>query len=282
MTVYVDLLFGLNTVINFLLLRGSAAIGGCPAGFFRLLGAAAFGGLYAVASVLPGFAFLQMGIYPWLIGGVMLILAFGFRRSTVKQGLFFFALSFAFSGAVLLLVQVAEPDCIFLGDRAYYGVTTPALLLLAGLSYGFAAVILSGWGEHTGGDIVTMELEMDGNTAVVRALRDTGNSLRDPLTGQGILVVQWQVLAQLLPQSRLTREAFADPGALVEQLNRTCSHLRFRLVPYEAVGVGRGLLPAVSCRVRQKKTLRRTLVAFTDTELSAQGRFEALTGGVMV
>ena len=45
MTVYVDLLFGLNTMLNFLFLRGSAAIGGSTAKFWRLLGAAAMGGL---------------------------------------------------------------------------------------------------------------------------------------------------------------------------------------------------------------------------------------------
>ena len=30
MTVYVDLLFGLNTAINYLLLRGAAIVGGAP------------------------------------------------------------------------------------------------------------------------------------------------------------------------------------------------------------------------------------------------------------
>ena len=49
MTVYVDLLFGLNTLINYLLLRGSAAMGGCPVRLWRLLTAAVMGGMYAVA-----------------------------------------------------------------------------------------------------------------------------------------------------------------------------------------------------------------------------------------
>ena len=120
MTVYVDLLFWLNTIINYLLLRGSAAIGGCPAGFWRMLAAAAMGGLYAVAAVLPGWSVLQDFAFQLISGVCMLLVAFGWKQSTVKQGLFFFALSFAFGGAVLLLVQMAEPDCLFLGGRAYY------------------------------------------------------------------------------------------------------------------------------------------------------------------
>ena len=280
MTVYVDLLFCLNTVINYLLLRGSAAMGGCPAGIWRLLGAATIGGLYAVAAVLPGLVPLQGTFFQAVCAGVMLLAAFGWKRTTVKQGLFFFALSFAFSGAVLLLIQLAEPDCVFLGGRIYYGVTTPALLLVAGLSYGFAAVVLGSWGVHTGGDIVSLTLELGGKMVEAKALRDTGNVLRDPVSGQNIPVASWQVLSGLLPEAKLTREDLSDPICLMERLRKQYPHLRFRLLPYGAVGVSNGLLLVVRCHVRQGRHRARVPVAFTGTELSAHGQFEVLLGGV--
>ena len=269
-TVYVDLLFGVNTLINYLLLRGSAAMGGCPAGFWRLMGAAGLGGLYAVAGVLPGLELLQDTVFQLVCAAGMILLAFGWKRNALKQGLFFFALSFAFGGAVLLVVQAVEPDCLFLGGRAYYAVSTPALLLLAGTCYGLAAVVLNGWGTHTGGDLVSLELQLGDRKTGLKALRDTGNTLRDPITGQRILVANWQVLERLLPEAALIR----DPAELLVQV----PELRFRLVRYEAVG-SRGLLPAVKCQVRQGKRKNGVLVAFTKTELSAHGRFEALTGG---
>lgn len=283
MTVYVDLLFGLNTAINYLLLRGSAAMGGCPARLGRLLAAAALGGLYAVAAVLPGLGWLQTTAFQAVSAAGMLLAAFGWKRSTVKQGLFFFALSFAFSGAVLLAVQLVEPDCVLLGGRVYYGVTTPALMLLAGLCYGLAAVVLRGWGTHTGGDLADLELALNGRTALLRALRDTGNTLRDPMTGEAVLVAQWTVLERLLPEAALTQADFQDPAGLLRRLADRHPDLRFRLVTYEAVGVTCGLLPAVRCTVRQKgKKSESVLVAFTATEVSAQDRFEALLGGKVV
>ncbi len=269
-TVYVDLLFGVNTLINYLLLRGSAAMGGCSAGFWRLLGAAGLGGLYAVAAVLPGLTLLQGTVFQLACAAGMILLAFGWKRNALKQGLFFFALSFAFGGAVLLLVQAVEPDCLFLGGRAYYAVSTPALLLLAGACYGFAAVVLNGWGTYSGGDLVELELQLGQAKTAVKALRDTGNALRDPVTGQRILVADWRVLERLLPEAALIRE----PAELAVRF----PELRFRLVRYEAVG-SRGLLPAVRCQMRQGKRKATALVAFTKTELSAHGQFEALTGG---
>ena len=280
MTVYVDLLFGLNTALNYLFLRGSAAMGGCPAKFWRLMGAAVLGGLYAVAAVLPGLQPLQGLFFQILSAGGMLIAAFGWKRSTVKQGLFFFALSFAFGGVVLLVVQAAEPDCIFLGGRAYYAVSTPALLLLAGVSYGLAAVVLRGWGTYTGGDILPMTLELNGRQVAAKALRDTGNTLRDPVSGQQIPIASWQILQRFLPEAGLRQQDFDDPARLLEVLRLQYPQIRFRLVTYGAVGVPCGLLLAARCQIWHGKRKTSLPVAFTATELSAHGQFEILIGGV--
>lgn len=281
MTVYVDLLFWLNAVINYLLLQASAVIGGHSRGVWRLIAGAVLGGLYAVLTVIPGLEFLAGGGCQLLSATGMILLAFGWKKSTVKQGLFFFALSFAFGGVVLLLVQTMEPDCLFLGGRAYYAVTTPALLLLAGICYGLSALVLSGWGTHTGGDIVPMELSLGEKTVALRALRDTGNTLRDPLTGENILVANWRILSALLPGAGLTGQQFHDPGELLIRLDERYPKLRFRVVSYRAVGVESGLMLAVQCAVKQGKRSRNILVAFTPTEVSAQGQFEALTGGAV-
>ena len=279
MTVYVDLLFGLNTMINYLLLRGSAAIGGYPAKIWRLAAAAAVGGCYAVGVVLPGWELLREPVFQACSAATMVVLAFGWKRSTLKQGLFFLALSFAFGGVVLLAVQAAEPDCVILDGRAFYAVSTPALLLLAGACYAVAAVVLKGLGTYTGGDLVELELELDGRKTILHALRDTGNTLRDPMTGQQVLVAGRQVLRRLLPE---LQSIPADSTELLTRLSERYPHLRFRLVLYEAVGTENGMLPAVRCRIRTGKKQGTVLVAFSNTDLSAQGQFEALMGGWVI
>lgn len=281
MTVYVDMLFMLNTAINYLLLRGSAAMGGCPAKVWRLMGAAALGGLYAVSAVLPGLEPLQSLFFQLISASGMLIVAFGWKRNTVKQGLFFFALSFAFSGLVMLAVQVLEPDCLFLGGRAYYGVSISALLLLAGLSYGLAGLVLNGWGTHTGGDIVPLTVKLNGKCMQCKALRDTGNTLRDPITGQNIPVASWQVLTCLLPEADVKQTELKDPAALLQRLHKQYPQVQFRLVSFRTVGVSCGLLLAAKCTVGTGKKLQSLPVAFTATELSAHGQYEMLLGGAV-
>ena len=277
MCIYLDLLFLLNTAVNYLLLRGSAAMGGCAAPPLRTLAAAGIGGGYAALSVLPGLTLLQALPFQLLCAVLMALCAFGCIKSTIRQSLLFLALSFALGGAVLLAVQAAETDLLMLGGRAYYAVSTPALLLLAGLCYGLAAVILSGCGFHRGGDIHTITMELQQRRVTVRALRDTGNTLRDPVTGQPVLVADWQCLARLLPEAGLTRQAFGQPAALMAQLSHSYPQCRFRLIPYRAIGVDSGLLLAVPCRIGGTKGL----AAFTPTEVSPEGQFDALTGGIV-
>lgn len=281
MTVYVDLLFALNMTVNYLLLRGSAALGGCPAVLWRLLAAAGVGGVYAVLTVLPGLAFLQAGVMQGLCAGMMLIIAFGFRKNTVKQALFFFGLSFAFGGAVLLLVQRVEPDCVMLGGRAYYAVSMPAMLLLAGVCYGIAALVLKNCGRHTGGDILPVTLLLEGNSVELRALRDTGNTLCDPITGESVLIVEEERLIKLFPGSGMGHDALSDPVAAMEELSYLYPKCRFQLLSYRAVGVEAGLLLAVRCRGKIGKKERSMLAAFSPGRLSSEEQFNALWGGVV-
>lgn len=279
MTVYVDLLFALNLAINYLLLRGSAAIGGVCTVFWRLLAAAALGGVYAVAAVLPGLGFLQGWLFQALCVGLMLPVAFGLKRNTIKQGLFFLALSFAFGGVVLLVVQAAEPDCVMLKGRAYYAVSMPAMLLLAGVCYFIAGAILKGCGTHTGGDIIPVKLLLEGRELELYALRDTGNTLRDPMTGQTVMVVDGQQLLRLFPAVSLGQEAFTDPPQAMQELAQWYPGCRFCLLSYRAVGVEAGLLLAVRCRGKFGKKTVPLLAAFGPRQLGE--RFNALWGGAI-
>lgn len=277
MTVYVDLLFALNTVINYLLLRGSAALGGCSAPIGKLLLSAALGGVYAVLTVLPGLAFLQALPFQILCAAVMLPVAFGIKKSTWKQALFFLALSFAFGGAVLLLVQAVEPDCVFLGGRAFYAVSLPAMLLLAGACYAVAAVVLKNCGVHTGGDLVKTTLALDGREVSFKALRDTGNTLRDPITGHAVMIVDRRVLRQMFPEQSLTLRQFEDPPQLMQLFSQRYPNCRFRLISYQSVGVSSGLLLAVRCKAVVGSKKQPMLAAFSPVELGEH--YQGLWGG---
>ena len=109
----------------------------------------------------------------------------------------------------------------------------------------------------------------------LRALLDTGNTLRDPLTGEGVVVAGRDALAALLPGSKVTEGELRDPAVLLPRLAKQFPGVRLRLVPFHAVGVEAGLLLALRCRAGK----RPVLVAFSPTAVGGQGAYNALLGG---
>ena len=58
MTVYLDLVMGLNFAVDFLLLLGTNSLAGFPPGVRRNLWASALGAVYGAGCLLPGMGFL--------------------------------------------------------------------------------------------------------------------------------------------------------------------------------------------------------------------------------
>ena len=127
--------------------------------------------------------------------------------------------------------------------------------------------------RHRGGELTVLTLSLGDRQVGCTALRDNGNTLRDPISGQPVLVAGWPLAARLLPDPGLCGEAFAEPAALMERLSRTAPELRTRLIPYRAVGTEGGILLAVRLdRVLDNgRPAPIRLLAVSPTELSDGG-----------
>lgn len=279
MTIYADVVFAVNACVDYLMLCISARVTGAAIRNWRLALAAVIGGVYAAAALAPGCAVLQQPWMKLLVWGAMLALGFGVCRKTLKLGLVFLAACFAFGGIVFAMVQLLGTGVMLLPGGAFYPVSSGALLALAGATYLFAWLVFSRLAEHSGGQIVPLTLTLDGRSVTVRALRDSGNTLKDPMTNEPVLVADWQTAETLLP-ARLQRQELADPAALMTKLSAQTPPLHARLIPYRAVGTQAGLLLAVRCQAAVKNgKARPALLAFSPTSVSDAGNFEVLTGG---
>ena len=124
-----------------------------------------------------------------------------------------------------------------------------------------------------------LELTWNGRALKLLALRDTGHTLTDPLTGGPVVVVEGRALAALLPG--LDPDLSLQP---VEQLARAREQVpgaAFQLLPYRAVGVDRGLLLALRLdrAVWGEVAVDRCLAALSPTPLSDGGVYQALVSG---
>ena len=201
------------------------------------------------------------------------------------RALLFAAISAALAGAAMLAAQLLRLDPLLLPGGVFYPLRARAILFLAALCCGLCHLIFSRVTAHSG-QLVPLTLRIGTRTGMrtvpLTALLDTGNTLKDPLTGESVLVVDAGVAARLLPDAGLSTASLADPAGLFASLSEQYPFCRFRLIPYRAVGTVSGLLLAVRCEVSGKSGKPELkLVAFSPTPVSQTGEFDALIGGCL-
>ena len=191
----------------------------------------------------------------------------------------------ALAGAAMLAAQLLRLEPLLLPGGVFYPLRARAILFLAALCCGLCHLIFSRVTAHSG-QLVPLTLRIGTRTGMrtvpLTALLDTGNTLKDPLTGEPVLVVDGSIAAQLLPDAGLSTASLADPAGLFASLSEQYPFCRFRLIPYRAVGTVSGLLLAIRCEVSGKSGKPELkLVAFSPTPVSQTGEFDALIGGCL-
>lgn len=272
MTVYLDSVFVLNLAVNYLLLHGTARLGASAVPRKRLLLGAVIGATYAVAVYLPDCGRLTALPVKLIVGAGMVILAFGWRRSSLRLGAIFAAISLVLCGAVYAVELMKGGTVRYYRNSLLYPVTFGSLLLTAAAVCAACRLLLPRL-TFAADSVVPVTLELGGRRVELTALRDTGNTLSDPVTGAAVMTVDWHSAARLLPRETLTQRDFQSPAMLALRLKA----YRPRLIPYHAVGVNGGLLLALPCRITVDKRTRVGLAAFSPTPLSG-GAYQALIG----
>lgn len=261
MVVYWDTLVLLNLVLDYLLLLLTGRVAGAALCRWRIALGAALGALYAGAIFWPGWPFLAHPAVRLSAGVLMVLVAYGHQRRLLKLTVVFFALSAALGGGLYALQ--------LLGVGLSLDLRT--VLVLTVTAYGVLSLFGRHLARHGPRELRPVEVRVGQRRAKLTALVDSGNTLTDPMTGQGVIVAEGQRLAPLLP-----KEAdFSRPCQCFPALSEP---RRFRLLPYRAVGVDQGLLLAVradSVSVAGRD-LGPRLVALSPTPVSDGGGYDAL------
>ncbi len=256
MRVYLDLAVLLNFVVDWLLLVATNRFYADAPGGKRTVLAAALGAAYAGACLLPGFAFLGKFLWRLVSLAGMSVCAFGCGRRALHKGVLFALLNMALGGIAAGL-----------GQPGFWGVLAAAAGLCALCAAAFR-------GEQTGMAYVPVELSYRGVRVRLTALRDTGNTLCDPVTGQAVLVASAHAAERLLG---LTEKQLRDPIRTIVEAPLP----GMRLIPYRAVGQDGGMLLAIRLSdVVIDGKRGAAVVAFAPAGLDGNGNYQALLGGI--
>lgn len=255
MEIYLDIVVILNFFVDFLLIIGTNHISGHPMGAKRAAAAALIGAAYAAGCVLPGFRFLSSMLWRIISLGLMSVVAFGWDISTLRRGILFVFLSMALGGIAMGF-----------GNGGFWAIIMAAL--------GVCLLCILGFQGRPGQQqYVPVSITHGGKRVNLTALVDTGNTLRDPVSGVPVLVVDSDAAEKLLS---LTTEQLMRPVETIASGH----YPGLRLIPYSAVGQSTGML--LGLRVEQLTVngrIERMIVAFAPQRIGQGRPYQALAGG---
>lgn len=231
--IYLDVLFFLNFLTDYLLCLCSGRLCGLTLKRKRYLLAALFGAVYALVAAMPRSFPLTRPIWKLAAGLVMAWIAFGGEARPLRGILTLLAVSAALGGAVYALT---------LTNGNTPRISLRMLLVSFFLCYAFLRLLSrfrSRWDSQRKAHV---RLSLADRESSFSALVDSGNSLSDPGTGLNVLVVSPLALRPVFTcYAPLVEEL--SPVDLVEVSEKIPPLAgRLHLLPFRTLS-GEGLLP---------------------------------------
>ncbi|WP_084664515.1 sigma-E processing peptidase SpoIIGA [Thermanaeromonas toyohensis] len=251
--IYLDMVLLVNLIMDYIILWATAKLAQVTSNGWRLLAGATLGSAYALTLFSPHkepWLWLAVKI---LFSLVMLLLAFyplSWQKLLQALGCFYLV-SFIMGGAVVGGLYLSNNFLVtpVLAGRGIITHPLPsAWLALAALT----AVFLVNWGSalikrNFWQALLQLPIVIgfNGKRLALKALVDTGNNLRDPLTGRPVIVVEYQALQSILPEEiRLKVRTGEEPelGKIIASLAGTAWATKVRVIPFHSLGRTGGLL----------------------------------------
>jgi stage II sporulation protein GA (sporulation sigma-E factor processing peptidase) len=285
---YADLYFLTNLGMNFFTLWLAARLGKLTTSAGRLALAAATGGTYALAFLVPSLEWLFSSPGRLLFSLLMVGIAFCPRtwREFGRAAGWFYAVTLVTGGTALALGFLSRsPQAVIGGVWVYAGGVRWWILAVSLL--GGVSLLGSALGElrrrWRGSLLVPVEFTFAEETIALSALVDTGNRLRDPLTGSPAVIVETAAFSGLLPAGvHVHLQDPPDLAGVASRLEGTHWAARIRVLPFQSIGQPTGLLmgfraDGMILRDRGREIrVADVIVCTCSRALSAAGEYRAL------
>ena len=291
MTIYVDVLFFENFALNCIILYATAIIAKEKIKHLRIIISGAIGAIYVIIYYI-----VKMPIYANVLAKLLLsvcMVYIGFRAKKVKDlfkhVIVFFLVSFVFGGASLGVIYLVNSNNVTIQNGMILDSYSMKTILL-GVLIAFIICILTFRLVKTRFTKKDMFCEIKGNiegkSFQTKAMIDTGNLLKEPITNIPVVVVEKTVLEDILPKEIL-ENTDNILGGDIEKLSKNIQDkylTKLKVIPYSSLGKQNGMLLGISVRELkvendiEEKIIQKAIVGIYNNKLSKKGEYRALIG----
>lgn len=277
--------------MNAIILYASAIILKIKPKTIRIIFASAIGSIYAIITYVT-----ELPIYTSIIskGILSIIMVYvGFNPQSIKklfkQVFIFYLTSFVFGGVALYLIYVIKPQNALIRNGMFVGDYVLKVIFL-GAIVAFVIIKISIKIVKTKINSKDMycniKIKINEQVVSTKAMIDTGNLAKEPITNTPVVIVESSLLYDILPKQILNNLDMilgGDLSKIPEEIqNQYISKLR--CIPFSSLGKQNGMLLGIKAdemeveKEEDKKITKNVIIGIYDKSLTKRGEYRALVG----
>lgn len=291
MTIYIDIVLIENLIMNYIILLSVAIILKTKIKYIRILISSSIGGVYAIFSYISALEIYSTIFLKVLLSIIMVYIAFYPQniKKMCKELLIFYLTSFVFGGAAFSLLYFIRPQDILMKNGMLLGTYPLKTVMLAAivgfivLSVTFKIVKI----KISKKDLFcNLDIKIDDKNIETKAMIDTGNLLREPITNIPVIVVEHTLLYEVIPKeilNNLSNILGGDFKNIPDDIQSKYMS-KLKVIPFTSLGKQNGMLLGI--KVDEVKLINdenvtivsKAIMGIYNKSLTKRGEYRALVG----
>ena len=293
MTIYIDVVLIENLIMNYIILLATGLILKIKIKHIRLIIGSLLGAIYTIIGYIGILEIYSSFILKIILSIMIVYIAYYPQtlKKMWKELLFFYLTSFVFGGVAFSLIYIVKPQEIIMKNGLFLG-TYPLKTVILGAIVAFVIIITAFKiikNKISKKDLICeITVEIEDKKIITKALIDTGNMLKEPITNTPVVVIEHTLLYDVIPKeilNHLEEIIGGDFKEIPEEIkNKYVSKLK--LIPYSSLGKQNGMLLGIKAKKliivkgeeKEKIEKENIILGIYDKSLTKKGEYRAIIG----
>lgn len=290
-TIYIDIIFFENLIMNIIILYATAIILKIKPRVINVILSSGIGSIYAIITYITEIPIYTSLILKALLAIIMIYVTFNPPNTKIlwKQVAIFYLTSFIFGGVTLYLIYYIKPQEVFIKNGVFVGKYILKVIMLGAIVAFFTIrislkIIKT---KITPKDMYCkIKVKLNEKIIETRAMIDTGNLAKEPITNTPVVIVESTLLEGIVPikiLNNLEDILCGDFSQISDEMQEKYIS-KFRCIPFSSLGKQNGMLLGIRAdeilveKEDEKKISNNIILGIYDKSLTKRGEYRALIG----
>ena len=295
MTVYLDVVFLENLVINYLIIYVTGIIAKSKIKPFKIFIGSAIGATYSIIYYIINLKIYSSLLIKLMLSVVIIYISFNSKsfKKLLKQIILFYLVSFVFGGAAVSIIymfdsqKITIQNGVLVGDYTLKTVLIGIIIAYITALVGFNIIKTKISKKDLICDVTVTLNKKDINT---KAMIDTGNLLREPITNTPVIVMEHTLFYGILPKeilNNIENILGGDLSKVPEDIQKKYIH-KLKIIPFSSLGKQNGMLLGIKAdnliiyQDEISKNIEKIIIGLYNKSLTKKGEYKSLLGISMI